>query len=111
LAPSYALQDYICWESIDSVRAKATITCNNISVTGLFLFNDKGEFTQCITEDRYQKETDTETVRWSAEAGEYVERNGVRFPTELKAIWHEKNGDFEYFRGKITDLEYSVSKI
>ncbi len=103
LVPTYALQDYISWTAVDSKTAKATITYHNTKVSGLFYFNDNGEFTHFVTDDRYYSEKGTEykKMKWSAVAGNYLEKNGIRMPTYFKAIWHTEKGDYEYFKGTI----------
>jgi len=108
LAPAYSLQPYIRWEPIDTLHAEATIEFNNIKAKGVFRFAESGEFAEFTTEDRWQNESDTSPVKWSATADTYINRNGLFFPTDLRAIWHEKNGDFEYFKGKLGDLEFNT---
>jgi uncharacterized protein DUF6920 len=39
----------------------------------------------------------------------YGGKNGVRFPTRVSAVWHEKGGDFEYVQGRIAAVEFDVS--
>ncbi len=110
LVPTYALQDYIEWTAIDSNTAKAVIRYNNTEVSGQFYFNDQGEFIRFETVDRYYSERGTEykKLRWSIVAGSYIKKSGMRFPTDLKAIWRAEQGDFEYFRGTITDIKYNI---
>lgn len=103
LVPTYALQDYIKWTAVDENTAKAELTYHNTTVSGLFFFNPKGEFTRFVTEDRYYSESggSYKKMKWSAVAGNYIERNGLRFPTFFKGIWHTENGDYEYFKGTL----------
>ncbi len=112
LVPSYALQDYITWSAIDSNTAKATLKFNESEVTGVFHFNDQGEFIEFETNDRYYSERGTEykKVKWSVVASNYIEKNGIKFPTTLSAIWHEKDGGFEYFKGKIEYIEFDKTE-
>jgi hypothetical protein len=108
LATSYALQPYIKWESIDIYNAKATIEYNNVKASGVFRFNESGEFVEFVTNDRWQNETDSATVKWSVTASKYIEKNGIRFPTDLRAMWHEKDGIFAYFKGEIEDIKFNL---
>ena len=113
IIPTYALQDYIEWEAIDDNSAKATLTYNDIKVSGTFNFNDKGEMISFYTEDRYYAEKDGtyKKIPWSIVVDDYIEKNGVKFLSEIKAVWNFDNGDFEYFKGRITNIEYNQSYI
>lgn len=110
LIPTYALQDYIEWTTIDSNTAKAVIRYNISEVSGLFYFSDQGELIRFVTDDRYYSERGTEykKIKWSVVAGKYIEKNGIRFPTDIKVIWHTEKGDFEYFKGTIADIKYNI---
>lgn len=110
LLPTYTLQDYIKWTAIDPNTAKAVITNNGCQVGGIFYFKDNGEFIKFQTDDRNYSEKGTEykKVKWSAVVSNYIEKNGIKFPTHLKAMWHTDNGDYEYFKGTITDIKYNV---
>ncbi len=112
IIPTYALQGYIKWETVDDNNAKATLQYNGIKVSGTFSFNDKGEMISFYTEDRYFAEKDGtyKKIPWSIVIDDYDEKNGVKFPSEIKVIWHLKDGDFEYFKGKISNIEYSIMK-
>lgn len=110
IIPTYALQDYIKWEAVDDNNAKATLTYNDIKVSGTFNFNDIGEMISFYTEDRYYAEKDGtyKKIPWSIVVDDYIEKNGVKFPSEIKAIWHSEGGDFEYIKGKISNIEYNT---
>lgn len=110
LVPTYALQHYIKWTVIDLNTAKAVIRYNESEVSGLFYFNDNGEFIRFETNDRYYSEKGTEykKLKWSGVAGNYIEKNGIKFPSYFKAIWLTEEGDFEYFKGTIASIKFNV---
>lgn len=110
LVPGYALQDYIQWSPIDSHTAKAVLKHNNLAVSGSFTFNDLGEFICFTTNDRYYTERGNEyrCYKWSAVAGSYVEKDGIRFPSFLKSLWHLEIGEYEYFKGEITAIRFNI---
>lgn len=107
MVPNAALQDYITWEPIDDLHAKAIINCNDISASGIFTFNGKGEMTSFATDDREVTAMDgtSEKIRWSVVCSEYQEIDGIRKPTVFQAIWNYDDGDLVYFNGHgiITD--------
>jgi hypothetical protein len=109
LTPTYALQPYLEWTSVDEYSAKAQMQHNGTTVEGQFYFNDAGEFTRFETNDRYKTVGKKyEKCKWSVTVGNYVEKNGVRFPANASASWHDKNGTFEYFKGCIENIAYNI---
>lgn len=112
IVPSYALQPYITWEHIDDNRAKAILKYDGLEVSGVFTFSALGEMLHFYSEDRYFAANDGtyKRVPWSAVVDQYQEENGVRFPSKIKALWHEDSGDFEYFKGRIVHIEYNVDR-
>ena len=108
IIPNAALQDYVVWEAIDNLHAKATLSYYGITVGGIFTFSENGEMLSFTTGDREATATDgtSEKVKWSAVCSEYVETNGVRRPTVLQAIWHYDNGDLVYFDGRDIVIEF-----
>jgi hypothetical protein len=102
LIPNVALQEYIVWEDIDDLHAKATIFHYGISASGIFTFSVNGEMLAFTTNDRSAVSTDgsNEKVKWSVRLSDYVQSNGIRVPTDFKAIWNYSDGDLVYFDGK-----------
>lgn len=111
IVPAYALRDYIKWTSLDANSAGAEIEYNKSRAGGIFYFNDSGEFTRFETGDRYYSENgkDYERKKWSAVAANYILKNGIRFPSYFKAVWHTGEGDYEYFKGTITGIRFNIS--
>ncbi len=110
IIPTYALQDYVKWETVDNNNAKATLTYNDITVGGTFNFSDKGEMNSFYTENRYytEKGGTYKNIPCSIMIHNYVEKDGMKLPGKIRVMWHLKDGDFEYFRGKISNIEYNV---
>ncbi len=108
IIPNAALQDYIVWEAMDDLHARANITCYGISASGIFTFNKNGEMLSFTTDDREVVSTDgtSEKVRWSILCNEYKEMNGIKKPTVFQAIWNYNDGDLVYFNGKGTITAY-----
>jgi len=106
--PSAALQDYIVWEPIDDLHAKATISYYGISASGIFTFSESGEILSFTTEDREVIATNgtSEKAKWSVVCKEYKEINGIKKPTVFQAIWSYDDGDLVYFDGKGIITEY-----
>ncbi len=113
IIPNAALQDYISWEEIDDLHAKATISHNGIVAGGIFTFNKNGEILSFETDDREAAALDgtSEKVKWSAVFSEYAEKDGIRKPTVLQAIWHYDDGDLVYFDGKDIKIEFGYEQM
>lgn len=112
IIPNVALQDFVVWEEIDNFHAKATISYYGITASGIFTFNENGEMLSFTTDDRMATAIDgtSEKVKWSAVCGGYVETNGIRRPTVLRAIWHYDDGDLVYFDGKDIAIEFDYEQ-
>lgn len=108
IVPAAALQDYIVWESLDDLHAKATINYYGMYASGIFTFNDMGEMICFVTDDREATAMDgtSEKVRWSIKCSDYQDRDGVKKPTVFRAIWNYAKGDFVYFDGTGTITGY-----
>ncbi|MCQ2091528.1 MAG: hypothetical protein MJY85_02500 [Fibrobacter sp.] len=107
--PSVLLQDYISLEEINDHQVKATITFREQKASGIFTFNEKYEMTSFTTKDRAVVNTDgtTENVPWTAACDRYVTgADGIKRPTTFKAIWNYSDGDFIYFDGQISRIDY-----
>lgn len=107
--PSVLLQDYISLEEINDYQVKATITFREQKASGIFTFNEKYEMTSFTTKDRAVVNTDgtTENVPWTAACDRYVTgADGIKRPTTFKAIWNYSDGDFIYFDGQISRIDY-----
>lgn len=42
--PTAALNEYLYWEEMDQYNAKVTMTYDEITASGIFTFNDIGQF-------------------------------------------------------------------
>jgi len=112
LMPNLALQDYVKWEAIDETHAKATITYYGISASGIFTFDHNGAMTSFTTYDREYNDGNgnKQKAKWSAVCGNYKDKNGIKYPTILKAVWHLETGDLVYFESREMDIKYNVTK-
>ncbi len=112
LEPSIALQDYITWEEADSLTARAVFHDGEISVSGIFRFNDAGEFIRFESNDRpFEMSSGVYELKpFSIDLGEYHETDGLRIPGRVQATWHLEEGDFTYWNGRITGLRRNVNR-
>jgi hypothetical protein len=109
--PTAALSEYIQWEAIDSVSAKATLTGSGLKVSGIFTFNQLGDMI-AFTADRYYGTADNATrEKWVVKNEDWKDFNGIRIPYKSKVIWKLKEGDFNWAKMELTDLEFNKPEL
>lgn len=105
--PSAALSDYIKWEEIDSNSAKATMSYGGITASGVFLFNEKHEVINFVTQRYMETSGQYSLETWSPIVKEYKDFNGIKIPSKVEVMWKLKTGDFKWYQLEITDIEYN----
>ncbi len=108
--PSAALSEYLTWEEIDEFSAKATMKYNGTKGSGIFYFNEMGQFEKFVTM-RFKDPNDSEPVEWKVVANKTEERNGIKIPTECEAIWNLESEQWTWLKVKIKHIEYNVKKM
>lgn len=104
--PSAALSEYISWEALDAVSARASITWGNITASGIFCFSENGDMTAFQADRFYDRQGTSTRERWRIDAKDWKEFNGVRVPVKFDVTWKLQEGDFTWFRMEVTDLVY-----
>jgi hypothetical protein len=103
--PSAALNDYVSWEKVDSLRAKATLKLGTQTVEGLFTFAHNGELLAFEAERFYGSGNDATKERWLITHTGYKDFDGTRIPYRSTVTWKLKEGDFNWLQVEITSLE------
>lgn len=108
--PSVALSKQISWTPIDSLSAKATLTINENTVSGIFKFNAEGEVI-AFEAVRYfgSGENDTQEL-WLIENTSHTNFNGYHIPNKSTVTWKLKEGDYKWLELEVTELEYNTLK-
>ena len=100
LIPSAIFNEHVTWETIDANHVRATITYGELSGSGIFTFNENGFVQSFRTKERAAIRPDGSITHpeWSAVYEGWTRgENGMHLPSNIKAIWHEQDGDFIYF--------------
>ena len=92
------------WEPIDNDSAKVIFTDKNLTIEGVFCFNEEGQITQFKTK-RYKDKTTLEN--FTGYYGDYRTVDGMKVPFYLEATWNLESGDFSYAKFKVTKIEYN----
>lgn len=101
----------ITWELIDASTVKAIFTLRENAISAKLSFNELGELTNFVSDDRYYCE-DGKTYtncQWTTPARNYVDIGGRKLPGYGEAIWHMPEGDFCYGKFNLVDAQYNLS--
>ncbi|MDX2135960.1 MAG: DUF6544 family protein [Saprospiraceae bacterium] len=106
--PSAATADYIAWESVDSLSARATMRFGGTEGSGVFSFTPEGDL-RAFDALRYYDRQGTATLeKWRIEnaADSYRAFAGVHMPTRSSVHWLLDSGDFMWFELEVKAVEY-----
>lgn len=105
--PGAFLNDYITWEALDDLSARATLTYNGQSVSGVFYFNEKGENTNFVAQRYRMVGKNLELATWSTPCTGYKEFKGVKLPYKGEGVWKLSEGDLPYIKVELVEIEYN----
>jgi hypothetical protein len=106
LLPSQALR----WTAIDDTRALATLTQGRLSVALEFRFDASGEVTGIFTPARWGRfDGAYRQVPWEGHFGRYVERGGMRVPSEGEVGWYRGDEWRCVWTGRVVDATYTLA--
>ena len=91
------------WEPIDNDSAKVIFTDKNLTVDGIFYFNEEGQITQFKTK-RYKDKT---LENFTGYCDDYRTVDGMKVPFYLEATWNLESGDFSYAKFRVKKIEYN----
>ena len=91
------------WVPIDNDSAKVIFTDKNLTVDGIFYFNEEGQITQFKTKRYKDKNLENFTGYYS----DYRAVDGMKVPFYLEATWNLESGDFRYAKFKVKKIEYN----
>ncbi|MDM8000694.1 MAG: hypothetical protein QUS33_12080 [Dehalococcoidia bacterium] len=106
--PIAFLGENIVWQSVDDHCAQVTLTDCGQSVSGRLFFDDTGRPTGFAADRYYRKgKDDLRLEHWSTPISEYGVRAGLNLPVRGQAVWKLASGDYAYWDGLITEVEYN----
>ncbi|HRI60082.1 MAG TPA: hypothetical protein PK228_10175 [Saprospiraceae bacterium] len=109
MAPATLIDKRISWLETDSNNVKAAFANNGITISAWLYFNDRGELTNFISDDRYAvAENNTmKKIRWSTPMKDYKDIDGHRLPGYADAIYNYPEGDLCYGNFRVVNVEYN----
>jgi hypothetical protein len=105
--PTAWFSNAIEWHVIDEHSVQATLHEPGVTGSVVLHMNEKGQVI-LVTAQRYMGNQGILTP-WSIQLDAYREANGMRIPTAFTVTWHPPSGDFTWFRGQLTEIEYNQS--
>ena len=105
--PTAVLNEYITWDEIDGDHAKATMTYKDVTASGVFTFNDKGEVIKFEAERYGEFDKKFRLELWSISLRDYKEFEGIRIPIKGDVTWKLETGDFNWFNFEVTEIQYN----
>lgn len=109
--PTAALNDYIKWEEIDASSARATMSYQGVTGSGVYTFDENGDNVSFIAK-RYREENGKFVLApWGGVVRGYGEFNGIRISSQIDVVWKQETGDFNWLKADITDIEYNKPQL
>jgi hypothetical protein len=105
--PSAAVQPYIHWEEIGNNSARAIMTYGKQKVSAIFTFDDDSKLIRTDALRYMGLGKDAELHEWQIPCTEWKSFEGVKVPSKGNAIWKLKDGNFDYYRWEITNIQYN----
>jgi hypothetical protein len=104
--PSAARLSCISWEALDENSARATMGYGGTSGSGIFYFDEQGDFHQ-FSAMRY-KDTDPQAplVEWVVTNELTEQRDGFRIPVKLSATWKLDQGDWTWIQIAVRKIKF-----
>jgi hypothetical protein len=110
LAPPTLIDKRIKWLAVEGNKVKASFTNNYITVFAWLYFNDKGELTNFISQDRYASDTGKQ-YPWATPLKDYQEINGYKLMGNAETIYSYPDRDLVYGTFKLTKVVYNCKDI
>lgn len=105
--PTASLNNYITWEYIDDLSAKATMEYKGSKGTGVFHFDKNGIFKKFVAL-RYKSYDDKVPTKWTVTATKTEKLNEVTIPVECKVSWEIDKSSWTWLVLEITDVKYNI---
>ncbi|WP_420575821.1 DUF6544 family protein [Ekhidna sp.] len=102
--PTAAMNDFIQWDAISDVKAKATLNDKGKSVEGTFIFNEKGKVIGFETLRYHDQTKKLETWKIAIDENSYTSFDGFSIPTQVTVTWVLPEGAFTWYEVEITDV-------
>lgn len=108
LFPTAVVSQYIHWETLDSLSARATMTFGGVTASGVFRFNAGGDMMSFEAQRYYDRKDGATLENWLCVSKGWKDFHGIRITNSFDIIWKLKVGDYFWLNVEITDMEFNV---
>jgi hypothetical protein len=109
--PSAALSDYIIWKDLGHQTAKATMTLDGLSGSGIFTF-DKDGHVRSFSALRYQGSgPEAKRSDWTVTITSTKEFEGITLPASGEVKWRLASGDWTWAKFEIQDCIFNPNQV
>jgi len=108
LMPGVIADSMLTWHPVNDSMADVSLDYQGFRVSGRFFFDKEGRAWKFESADRYFSKPDGsfEKIPWTAIFTDYqTGPDGFMIPTNVSAIWHLPEGDYEYWEGRIAQIK------
>jgi len=112
IAPATLIDPAIKWEAGEAHTSRASFTNAGHTIRAELTFNEAGELTNFVSDDRLQTSPDGKSatrVRWSTPLGGYRSFGPIRLAATGEGRWHEPAGDYAYIELTFDEILYNVA--
>lgn len=101
----------MCWEAIDDVRARATLSAGDVTAVAEFHFGTDGMVDAILVANRlFDNGRDPAVPRpWQARVLSWREVSGMKLPAQAVAEWELDSGPYAYWRGTASAVSFDVT--
>ena len=104
--PAFWLSPRIAWQHIDKRSARVSLRVREVEVSSRMIFGGDG-MPSGIEAQRYRTIGKRfELTPWRGRCNDYRQANGVLIPHRITVTWGLPQGDFEWLRASIDQIEY-----
>jgi hypothetical protein len=99
----------VAWEAADDSTARATLTDGATRVSMDVHFGPRGEIVRIVAERYRDVDGVSVLAPWEGHFRDYERHDGMRIPMTGEVGWLLPEGRHDYYRGRITDVEYGLA--
>ena len=108
MAPATLIDKRIRWEEIDNTTSRAIYTNHGITITAKLYFNQKGQLTNFVSNDRTEINDMKQYPFWTP-VSEYGNINGVNIMSSGEAVYEYPDGKFTYGEFVVKIVDYNCT--
>jgi len=101
--PWAAKSSYVSWEVLNGNELKATFTYKDLTVSGIFVFDNQGLPIRFESMRFYDQTGKKE--KWVVEINSYQKFGDLYLPAEAEVSWHLPDGVFKWYKLQVEKVE------